>query len=213
MRVRSLPLVLAALALSATLAAAEPAIMVRYPNGVPQVSLTGDYSGAFYTVFRASAGGGPFEPLTEGAILCLGSCYAEDRGAVPAESYLYRFDIWRSNGDAVQFTSFGPYRVTISPALARPVGVFAFPNPGRGATSVQLHIAGAPTDAAVHGEAAVYDLAGRRVRMLHRGTIARGLTTLTWDGRDDRGGELRGGVYLLRFAADGRQAVARMVRR
>jgi hypothetical protein len=213
MRVRSLPLVLAALALSATLAVAEPQIIVRYPNGVPQVSITGDYSGAFYTVFRATAGGGPFEPITENSILCLGSCYAEDRRAVPAESYLYRFDIWQPIGDAVQFASFGPYLVTISPALARPIGVFAFPNPGRGATSVQLHIAGAPSDGEVHGEAAVYDLAGRRVRMIHRGTIARGLTTLTWDGRDDRGATLKGGVYLLRLAADGREASVRIVRR
>jgi flagellar hook assembly protein FlgD len=65
----------------------------------------------------------------------------------------------------------------------------------------------------VSGEAALYDLAGRRVRMIHQGTIARGLTTLSWDGRDERGDELRPGVYLLRFTAAGSTAVARIVRR
>lgn len=213
MRVRSLALVLAALALGATLALAEPQMVVRYPNGVPQVSITGEYPGATYTVSRAPARGGVFEPITEDFILCLGSCYAEDRSAVPGESYRYRFDLVVLNGDAAGFVTYGPFLATISPALARPVGVFAFPNPGRGAMSVQLHVAGVPTDRAAQGEAAIYDLTGRRVRMLHRGAVARGLTTLSWDGRDDRGELLRGGVYLLRFTADGHQAIARIVRR
>lgn len=212
MKARSLSLVLAALALGATLAFAEPELLVRYPNGVPQVSITGEYPGAVYTVFRAPAGGGPFEPISENSILCLGSCYAEDRTAVAGESYRYRFDLMVPNGDAAGFVIYGPFLATISPALARPVGVFAFPNPGRGSTSVQLHFAGAPTDGTVHGEASIYDLAGRRVRVIHRGAVARGLTTLTWDGRDDRGAELKGGVYLLRFAAGGHQAIARVVR-
>ena len=213
MRVHSLPIVLAALVLSATLAVAEPEFVLRYPNGVPQVSIAGDYSGATYTVYRAQANGGSYQAIGENSILCFGSCYAEDRAAVPGESYLYRFDLVVPNGSAAQLVSYGPYRATISPALTRPLGLYAFPNPGRGATSVQMHVGGGPSDGAVFGEAAVYDLTGRRVRVLHRGSIARGLTTLTWDGRDERGGELRPGVYLLRLAADGRQANALLVRR
>jgi hypothetical protein len=212
MRFRSLPLVLAALALGATLAIAEPELVVRYPNGVPQITITGEYPGVAYTVWRAPARGGVFEPITRDNILCLGSCYAEDRTAVPGESYRYRFDLLVPNGEAAGFVSYGPFLVTISPALARPVGVFAFPNPGRGATSVQLHVAGEATDQAAQGEAAIYDLTGRRVRVLHRGAVARGLVTLSWDGRDERGDLLRGGVYLLRFTADGHQAIARIVR-
>jgi flagellar hook assembly protein FlgD len=65
----------------------------------------------------------------------------------------------------------------------------------------------------VAAEAAVYDLAGRRLRTLHLGPLARGLTTLSWDGRDERGGALAAGVYLLRLSAEGRSAVARIVRR
>jgi hypothetical protein len=210
---RPLPLALTALVLGATLALGEPEFVVRYPNGVPQVSITGDYPGASYTVLRAPVRGGPFVPITESFILCLGACYAEDRTAAAGESYLYRFDLLVPNGDAAGLVTYGPFRATISPALARPVGLFVFPNPGRGSTTVQLHLAGAPGDGPASGEACVYDLAGRRVRLIHRGAVARGLTTLVWDGRDDRGVALEGGVYLLRFVANGQTSVARLVRR
>jgi hypothetical protein len=210
---RPFPVVLAALALSATLAVAEPEFIVRYPNGVPQVSIAGDYSGASYEVWRAPSRGGAFERITRNDILCLGSCYAEDPTAVPGETYRYRFDLVVTNGDAARSVTYGPFFATISPALAHPLGVYAFPNPGHGTTSVQLHVAGAPTDRAVQGEASIFDLTGRRVRVLQRGVIARGLTTLTWDGRDERGGELKAGVYVLRLTADSRQANALLVRR
>ncbi len=206
----TLPLAFIALALCATLATAEPQLIMRYPQGVPQVSITGDYARSTYVVRRAPAGGGAFEPITEGTILCLGECYAVDRNAVPGTSYLYRFDLRLADGTAV---SYGPFLATISPALARPVGVFVYPNPGNGPTGIQLHLAGVPGDRMPSAEAAIYDLAGRRLRTIHQGALARGLTTLAWDGRDDRGAELRAGVYLLRFTAEGRSAFERIVRR
>ena len=208
-----LSLVFAGLTLSATLALAEPQFALRYPGGVPQVSISGDYSGTTYIVWRRPASGGEPVQITDHTILCLGSCYAEDRTAVPGASYLYLFDVSTNANAGAAPVRFGPYLATISPALARPVGVFAYPNPGRGPTGIQLHVAGAPGEQAVTGEAAVYDLTGRRERMIHHGTIARGLTTLSWDGRDQRGDELRPGVYLLRFTAAGSAAIARIVRR
>ncbi|MGH7732013.1 MAG: FlgD immunoglobulin-like domain containing protein [Candidatus Eiseniibacteriota bacterium] len=209
---RSLLLAFAALTLSATLALAEPRFIIQYPAGVPQVSITGDYAGSSYAVWRQAATGGEAVRITDQTVLCMGSCYAEDRAAVPGASYDYWFEVSMpaAPGAAIRF---GPYRATISPALARPVGVFVYPNPGRGPTGVQLHVAGAPGDPAVTGEAAIYDLAGRRVRSILEGPIGRGLTTLSWDGRDARGAELRPGVYLLRFTAGGSAAVARIVRR
>jgi len=199
-----------ALTLWASLAAAEPRLVLRYPQGVPHVSITGDFARSTYVVQRAPAGGGPFEPLAQGSVLCMGECYAVDASAVPGTSYLYRFDLLLPDGTAA---SYGPFLATISPALARPIGVFVYPNPGRGPATVQLHIAGAPAAGAVLGEAALFDLAGRRVRVIHQGPLDRGLTTLTWDGRDDRGRTLSAGVYLLRFAAEGRVALERLVRR
>jgi hypothetical protein len=194
-------------------ATADPELIVRYPNGVPQVSIAGDYSGASYTVYRAPAGGGSFQPIGGSSILCLGPCYVEDRSAMPGESYRYRFDLVTPNGEAARFVSYGPYLATISPALARPLGIQAYPNPGRGATSVLVHLAGSPGERGAEGEAAIFDLAGRRVRVLYRGTVARGVTTLAWDGRDERGETLKAGVYLLRLVAEGRSANTLLVRR
>lgn len=210
---RSLALAVTGMVLGAALALAEPQFAVRYPSGVPQVSISGDYAGSTYTVWRAPAAGGDFEPITENFILCLGSCYAEDRTAAPGGSYLYLFELNIPDGAGARLVRYGPYPATISPAGARPVGVFAYPNPGHGATSIQLHVAGTPADGMVRGEVGIFDLSGRRVRTIQRGEFARGLTTLTWDGRDQRGAVLPPGVYLLRFAAGGDQALARIVRR
>jgi hypothetical protein len=209
----TLVLVFAGLTLSVSLALAEPEFVLRYPGGVPQVSITGDFSGSTYTVWRTPAAGGAPVQITDRSILCLGSCFAEDRGAVPGESYLYLFSVTMPADAGAAPLEFGPYLATISPALARPLGVYVYPNPGRGPTGVQLHVAGARGEPAVAAEAAIYDLTGRRLRTLHRGTLARGLTTLSWDGRDERGGELGAGVYLLRLSAAGSSAVARIIRR
>ena len=207
-----LSLVITGLTLGAALAFAEPEFILRYPGGVPQVSITGDYSGSRYTVWRQPRSGGEPVRITERDILCLGSCYAEDRTAVAGESYLYLFEVAGANGDAGTLTRFGPYAATISPALARPLGAFVYPNPGHGPTGIQLHLAGAPGERPLDAEAAIYDLAGRRVRTVHRGPLARGLTTVSWDGRDGRGQRLSAGVYLLRLSAGGHTAVARIVR-
>ena len=209
----SAALTLAALALIAGIAVAEPQFVLRYPGGMPQVSITGEYPGATYTVWRQPAAGGDPVRITDGYVLCIGSCFATDPTAIPGQTYLYSFDLLLPDGAVAAETRFGPYLATISPALARPVGLFVYPNPSRGPTGIQLHVGGAPGDPAVQGELAIHDLAGRRVRGLRHGPIARGLTTLIWDGRDERGVELPAGVYLARFTAVGRTAVARIARR
>jgi len=202
-------LIISGLTLGAALAFAEPDFVLRYPSGVPQVAITGDYAGSNYTVWRTPAAGGEPVMVGERSILCLGSCYAEDRDAVPGASYLYVFEVAGAAG-AIQ--RFGPYLATISPALARPVGVYVYPNPGHGATGIQLHVAGAAADRPLPAQAAIYDLSGRLVRTVQRGPIARGLTTVTWDGRGEGGERVPAGVYMLRFSAGGGAAVARIVR-
>lgn len=206
-------LVIAGLALIVSQALAEPDFILRYPGGIPQVAITGDYYGSTYTVWRQPASGGEAVLITDQSVLCLGSCFAEDRGALPGVSYLYRFDVTMPADGGAAPVSFGPYLATISPALARPLGVFIYPNPGSGPTSIQFHVAGAAGDRPVSAEAAVFDLAGRRVRTVHQGPVARGLSTIQWDGRDVRGAEIGAGVYILRFTAGGNTATARIVRR
>ena len=59
----------------------------------------------------------------------------------------------------------------------------------------------------------VYDVTGRLVRSLVAGTVQEaGRYTIEWDGRDERGGAARAGLYFSRLEAVGRSDVRRLVR-
>jgi hypothetical protein len=51
---------------------------------------------------------------------------------------------------------------------------------------------------------AAYDAAGRRVRTLAAATLPAGRHVVRWDGRDDRGRQLPGALYLIRLECEGR---------
>ena len=57
-------------------------------------------------------------------------------------------------------------------------------------------------------ELAIYDLAGRLVRVIASGPARAGRSTARWDTRDAGGARLPGGVYLVRLRA-GAQACTR----
>jgi hypothetical protein len=57
----------------------------------------------------------------------------------------------------------------------------------------------------------VYDLAGARVRTLLDGTRPAGGTSVTWDGRDERGSLVRAGAYFYRLEFGGRTLTRRLV--
>jgi flagellar hook assembly protein FlgD len=57
----------------------------------------------------------------------------------------------------------------------------------------------------------VHDLAGRRVRTLHRGNTEAGVLELRWDGRDDSGRTMGAGVYHARAVAGTDESLARFV--
>jgi len=72
------------------------------------------------------------------------------------------------------------------------------PNPATGEARFSLSLPRASdVDVAVH------DLAGRRVATLQHGPLAAGVHPFTWDGRTDRGGTARDGVYFVRVRAGG----------
>jgi len=52
---------------------------------------------------------------------------------------------------------------------------------------------------------------GRLVRTLWRGPLAPGERTLVWDGADDRGAPVAGGVYLAQVRAAGAAATVKLV--
>lgn len=199
----------ALLALSASLAFAEPDFSVRFVDGVPRVEISGDYAYSTYTVLRATAEIGPYVAVTEQGVLCLGACFAEDRSALADVGYYYRFDVLEPGG---QLRSYGPYFVRFPGSQLRTVHSRVYPNPGLGPSTVEFYLAGEAAEAGLEARAALFDLQGRRVRELYRGTLPRGLTALAWDGRDDSGRRLRSGLYFLRFETPLGASVTRVIR-
>lgn len=76
--------------------------------------------------------------------------------------------------------------------------VAAVPNPFNPTLAVtfELERAGA-------GSLEVFDLQGRRVRILRMGVMEAGRHDVTWDGNDDGGRRLASGTYVLRLSAPG----------
>ena len=69
----------------------------------------------------------------------------------------------------------------------------AAPNPFHTHTDARFHLPRAEL-----ASVAIYDVAGRRVRRLHRGHLAAGPHTFPWDGLSDHGRTAPTGIYFLR---------------
>ncbi|MBM3316577.1 MAG: hypothetical protein FJY75_01865 [Candidatus Eisenbacteria bacterium] len=79
------------------------------------------------------------------------------------------------------------------------------PGPQRGGT-IRYRLAEAAA-----ARLALYDIAGRQVRLLQDGPAAAGIHELAWDGRDAGGARLPAGAYFLRLDAPGASAPGRLV--
>ena len=89
----------------------------------------------------------------------------------------------------------------------QPAFVAPWPNPGRGSTHFRLAL-----PVAASPRVALYDVTGRRVRLLHDGALPAGEHALAWDGRNDAGQPVGAGIYFVRARWDGFQAERRVVR-
>jgi hypothetical protein len=78
------------------------------------------------------------------------------------------------------------------------------PNPFNASTVIPYTLTGNPAEF----ELAVYDLRGRRVRVLASGVKAAGSYAANWDGRDSQGNLVGSSVYIYRLTS-GRQTIAR----
>jgi hypothetical protein len=58
----------------------------------------------------------------------------------------------------------------------------------------------------------VLDVAGRRVRRVLNGQLEAGQHAILWDGRNDRAQRVSAGFYFVRYTAEGRNFVKRVVR-
>lgn len=82
-----------------------------------------------------------------------------------------------------------PDRLTLRPS---------YPNPFRSQTTLEYAL---PASADVR--IAIYDVLGRRVRVLAEGDHTAGRHDVTWDGRNNAGQPVASGLYLIRLEADG----------
>ena len=81
------------------------------------------------------------------------------------------------------------------------------PNPFNPRTTISYDL-----PAAAQVSLKIYDLAGRRVKVLQEGVSEKpGRHDITWDGRDDSGRRVPAGVYLFRLEAGGYSETRRMV--
>jgi choice-of-anchor B domain-containing protein len=80
------------------------------------------------------------------------------------------------------------------------------PNPAAHSTVFLLTL-----PAPAHARVAVYDFAGREVRVLHDGPASAGFTPFAWDGRDSRGRAVGSGVYWIRAVAGARSSERKLV--
>jgi hypothetical protein len=81
----------------------------------------------------------------------------------------------------------------------------ATPNPARVAAEIHFELSRAE-----RARLAVYDLAGREVRVLDDGVLTAGAHTGRWDLRDARGRAVAGGLYFYRLSAEGRELAGRI---
>jgi hypothetical protein len=82
------------------------------------------------------------------------------------------------------------------------------PNPASGVATIAFEL---PATRTV--DARVFDLGGRAVRVLETGrSFSAGAHVLAWDGRDQGGGRVATGVYLVRLTAGSEVQVRRVVR-
>jgi WD40 repeat protein len=82
-----------------------------------------------------------------------------------------------------------------------------YPNPFNPSTSIVFSI---EKDGPV--TLAVYDIMGRRVRLLIDGKETEaGVHTVPWDGRGDDGGRVSSGIYLCRLLAGGRASAMKAI--
>jgi glucose/arabinose dehydrogenase len=81
-----------------------------------------------------------------------------------------------------------------APSVAAGLALSAAPNPFTSTTRIQLSVRESGAARLV-----LYDVGGRRVRVLVDGSLPAGAHGADWDGRDERGRPLSAGVYVARF--------------
>jgi len=128
-----------------------------------------------------------------------------DRGAAANISYRYRIGEQALDGSV---TYHGPVYARRGAGPSRPGLRRVAPNPFAGSIAVEYDVAGPGQPVRL----AVYNVAGQRVRTLADGPRQAGRHRADWDGRDDSGGEVTAGCYLLRWSIAERRGTEKITK-
>jgi len=113
-----------------------------------------------------------------------------------------------SNAGSVTLFS-GVQTAVDAPAGGRPLALHLsqnYPNPFNPTTYITVDIR-----RYAHVQLEVFDVSGRRVRVLESACLRPGQYQRQWDGRDRTGRALPSGIYFCRLRSDGRNQVRRMM--
>jgi glucose/arabinose dehydrogenase len=113
--------------------------------------------------------------------------------------WLAQFDATYENGTGMlQRIRWTDVTLSVTGDDAPRAALAAAPNPFRDATRIALRLPARETVSL-----GLYDLSGRRVRVLFRGEAPAGESDFDWDGRDDLGRPAGAGVYFARVESAG----------
>jgi len=156
-----------------------------------------------YRLYRGSSAG--FVPESGNLIVSKADTGFVDTG--PEGGY-YKLSAVDIHGNQSGFALLSPSEITgvhDNPLpRAMKLGPVA-PNPVLSSATLRLAL---PRDGLV--SLAIYDACGRRVRTLLDGQLRAGEHDVHWDGRNDIGQRLPGGVYFVQFAAERRTLTGRI---
>jgi len=156
---------------------------------------------AGYSVYRATAAGGPYEKLN--AALVLATEFLDSH--LPTGTTTLWYEASASNAEGNESPPSAAVRMDITLVPSPPTWTVsaAFPNPSRSTQMVCIPLV---VPAAEVGSAAldILDAAGHRVRHLAlAGATSCGGGGVVWDGRNDAGRSVTPGVYSVRLFAAG----------
>ncbi len=125
--------------------------------------------------------------------------FLDDQLPDGGQTVWYKLEDINYNG---KVTTHGPVKVSLS-AHPRSFSLGQnYPNPFNPVTSIPFTL---QKEQRVQAE--IYDVRGRRVRLLGRGLFPAGSHIMLWDGKDDRGQSLPSGIYYFKIQA-GKQSQA-----
>jgi len=137
-------------------------------------------------VERAMQAAGPWDSLGVGSQFTSGEYVLLDSGAAPEQTYLYRV-AWFDRGSVVRSSPASGKLAIIGPTSA------VTPNPTPGGVRIEWTLS-SPAESEVR----VFDLVGREVALVTRGSFPAGRHHVRWEGQDASGAAARAGWYVVR---------------